>query len=199
MKPLVLLFSIILCFTYPIETSGQNTTDTSSYFQWKDKRWGDYKLPYGVMGIYLVDTIKIEHPIILHTLKDNHEFLMTESFYKKNKKKFTSSKIASFLLDEADDFFIYDNYGDILFMPSFMHHLLYEENRPDFNYYIELYSKNKYKLYEMIVEPDYYLVLLVRGDAYTNAISHVWDIYYGNIKFKEPKAYYKWLIPVWRK
>lgn len=169
-----------------------------SYFQWKEKKYVDYVQSDKTMGLYMVDTIRINNFVILQTLPDLREYLMSESFYNKHRKNFSSSNISKYFLEYPNDFYLFDYPLPGIIFPVFIQNHLFEENRVFDNRKI-LVEKKKYLIYRFNILPEYFVVFLVRGDTYNKITGvNIIDAYYGLTKFKEPHAYYKWVIPIWK-
>lgn len=157
---------------------------------------------YNTKGIYLVDTICIEDPVII-VVPHNTIYVMSYLFYLNNKWSFSKSKIKKMLHENEEHVFIYDmEWYLYTLIPQNQRNLLFYDKRPkDLTNWETIYQNKKgYKLEKPIQKPDYFLLFLVRGDIYNKV---TYDLVMDNglderEEFKDPKAYYKIAVPVWK-
>ena len=158
---------------------------------------------YNTKGIYLVDTICIENPVIIE-IPHGMIYVMPYSFYLNNKWTFSKSKIKKMFYENEEYMFIYDMSWHLYSLVSRkMRNLIFFDDRPrDITNWTTLYhDKNGFVVDKMKQVPDYFLLFLIRGDIF-NKVDYemVWDGRYDEREdFKDPKAYYKMAVPVWRK
>lgn len=170
----------------------------------KENRYGDELISaYNTKGIYLVDTICIEEPVIIE-IPRGIIYVMPYSFYLNNKWTFSKSKIKKMFYENEEYMFIYDMEWFLYSLISHkMRNQLFFDDRPrDITNWKRLYQdKNGFIVDKMKQVPDYFLLFLIRGDIY-NKVTYdmVWDSGLDEREdFKDPKAYYKMAVPVWRK
>lgn len=152
----------------------------------------------GSRNIYLLDSIQLNADtcLIIHTVSDNMYYLLVEC-------PINLRKVKSRDLMMLDDTYILDvetwenilQNDDVFHLSSKIPAQLNKHETPiplieikgnDKRWYIARYTK----------KPTYFYLFLIRADLYNQLTSNKRNKH--RFKFREPKAYYRVLIPVWQ-
>ena len=151
----------------------------------------------GTQNAYFIDTVRIDSLTIVKS-KMNGQFFAIRNLSPKKLKGNIWDSPETFLYGDAGKFDCW-YFED---MPeSAIPKDIYNSGLDDvwFEYYPSLTSM-EYKIVSKSDTPKYYWLVLIRGDAYNFLTARCFmDGSYKVIKFKNEKAYYKLLIPIWDK
>ena len=177
-----IIFILLFCF---LDCMGQDNHGTKFYNA------------DGSQNAYFIDTVRIDSLTIVRS-KKNGQFFAIRNLSPKNLKGNIWDSPETFLYGNAGEFVCW-YFQD---MPeSALPDDIYDSGLNDvrFEYYPSSTSMD-YKIVCNSGTPKYYWLVLIRGDAYNFLTARcVMDGSCKVIKFKNEKAYYKLLIPIWDK
>lgn len=148
----------------------------------------------GSQNVYFIDTLHIENLVIVRSKKNGHYFSIKENAKLKGN---IWNDPETYLYEENDYFggWIFTNMPDDAIPKA-----LYRESREGVEPY-KFEPSSKAMPYQIVTNsgtPKCYWLVLIRGDAYNYlTVRSVIDGGRKRIKFKDEKAYYKLLIPIW--
>ena len=150
----------------------------------------------GSQNAYFIDTVHIDSLVIVRSIKNGHLFAIRNPSEKSLKGKIWNLP-ETYLYDSADIFYswFFKDLPDNA-IPNELDGLSLLNGGK----LIKFIPSSNAKRYEIVVNytpPKYYWLVMIRGNAYNYTVRSVLDSGYKRIKFKDEKAYYKLLIPVW--
>ena len=176
------IFILLFCF---LDCMGQDNHGTKFYNA------------DGSQNAYFIDTVRIDSLTIVKS-KKNGQFFAIRNPSPKNLKGNIWDSPETFLYGDAGNFdcWYLEDMPESALPKDLDHSWL---NDVKIEYYPSLTSMD-YKIVSNSGTPKYYWLVLIRGDAYNYLTSRcVMDGDFEVIKFKNEKAYYKLLIPIWDK
>jgi hypothetical protein len=150
--------------------------------------------PDGSQNGYFIDTLHVDSILIVQSVKNKHFYAVIKPSKIKLKGKIWE-KPETYLFDYSDPLSGWVFYGMSILeeLPNDM------GDEQDYLHPIDSpLNTEQYKVVMNVIKPKYYWLVMIRGDAY-NFLT-VYTVLDGSckpIKFKDPKAYYKLLVPVW--
>ena len=163
----------------------------------QDNRGTKFYNADGSQNAYFIDTLHIDSLVIVKSNKNEHFFAIKNSFKKKLKGNIWESP--NVFLYDTDCFACWDLADmPIDAIPNAINRTSLSLNgEVEIEYVISSKSKS-YKIVSNRQSPKYYWLVMIRGDAYNYLTARcVLDGGYKVIKFKDEKAYYKLIIPIW--
>ncbi len=149
----------------------------------------------GSQNAYFIDTIHIDSLTIVRSTKNGHFFAIKNPSSESLKGKIWNSSNVFLYNTECFGSWCLRDMPDTV-IPNEIH-----ETRLNGGVQLDFfpsYKSNPYQIVNNYQKPQYYWLVLIRGDAYNFlTVRDVWDSGCKEIKFKDEKAYYKMLIPVW--
>lgn len=150
----------------------------------------------GSQNAYFIDTVHIDSLVIVRSKKNGHFFAIRNPSEKNLKGKiWNSPEVYLYNVDRYFDGWYFkdlpeDAIPDAIIGTSLNHGEIFK--------YKPSSDKIPYQIVSNSRTPKYYWLVMIRGDAYNYlTVRSVWDSGCKIIKFKNEKAYYKLLIPVW--
>jgi len=149
----------------------------------------------GSQNAYFIDTLQIDSLVIVRSKKNGH-FFATRNFSKNSLKGNIWNSPKTYLYDDVGHFagWWFTNMPD-----SVLPNDVYDSKLN--NVVIKYSPSSNFKPYQIVCNsgtPKYYWLVMIRGDAYNYlTVRSVLDRGRKLVKFKDDKAYYKLLIPVW--
>ena len=149
----------------------------------------------GSQNAYFIDTIRIDSLVIVRSNKNGQYFAIKEPEKISLKRNIWNSPETYLYNTEIFGGWCFTN------MPiSAVPDAVYETGFNNGEKYKlkPLYNKSSYMVVTNYQQPKYYWLVMIRGDAYNYlTVLSVLDGGCKTIKFKDEKAYYKLLIPIW--
>ena len=151
----------------------------------------------GSQNAYFIDTLHIDSLVIVRSKKNGHFFAIRNPSKKDLKGNiWNTPETYLYDYDPFDSWYLtnmpYDAVPNAIGVSNRKRGVLYEK-----------YSRLNTKSYQIMghsIVPKYYWLVLIRGDAYNFlTVRSVIDGGCEAIKFKNEKAYYKLLIPIWER
>jgi len=149
----------------------------------------------GSQNAYFIDTLHIDSLVIVRSKKNGH-FFATRNFTKKSLKGNIWNLPETYLYDDVGHFggWWFTNMPDSVLPDD-----IYESNlNNDVIKYSPSSDFNPYQIVCNSGSPKYYWLVMIRGDAYNYlTVRSILDGGRKIVKFKNDKAYYKLLMPIW--
>ena len=150
----------------------------------------------GSQNAYFIDTLHIDSLIVVRSKKNGHFFAL---------RNLSEKKLKGNILNSSDTYLYYAEsfYGWWLTnMPDdFIPDAIWGTNLNGgvAIQYIHSSLSGQYQIVSNLQKPKYYWLVMIRGDAYNYlTVRCVLDGDRKLLKFKDEKAYYKVLMPVWK-
>lgn len=151
----------------------------------------------GSQNAYFIDTLHIDSLVIVRSKKNGHFFAIRNPSKKDLKGNIWNSP-ETYLYDNAGYF---DGWYFKDLPKKALPNEIYDSELNDV--VIKYHPSSNTTPYEIVSNsgtPKYYWLVLIRGDAFNYlTVRCVFDSGRKAIKFKNEKAYYKMLIPIWEK
>lgn len=162
------------------------TTSCQLIGQHAFSKQADYINQEGYKNFYIVDTLMIDNPVLFYT-KEGHPFVMSRT-------SFNLFKGSTSSLFKRNDAFLFDY--DFPFHVPFNVYSSYLEKRSsacsEYVIRLPLEKRGISKIYSFSRMPDYFVLILIRGDYY----NQVYASMDGNpIIRKDRNNYYKVVVP----
>lgn len=149
----------------------------------------------GSQNAYFIDTLHIDSLVIVRSKKNGH-FFATRSSSRISLKGNIWNLPETYLYDDVGHFagWWFKNMPDSVLPDD-----IYESKIN--NVVIEYSPSSDFKSYQIVCNsgtPKYYWLVMIRGDAYNYlTVRSIIDGGRKFVKFKDDKAYYKLLVPIW--
>lgn len=192
--------------TIPDSTSFSDRVDAdqferkSPYLRIIEKFHTDSTASKGNDLIFFIDTININNPVIVQPTgyRTAHQFIMPDSTLAKYNESM------DFLIDNPNVFILADDVSSLALglltnNEMYKYWLLGDGN--EFESEKVAFKSKRIEVYRYTAQPDYYLLMLVRGDIYIHQTEHVLVEYNvlpagkKRLEFKVPYGYYKIVVP----
>lgn len=151
----------------------------------------------GSQNAYFINTLHIDRDsLVIVRSKKNGHFFAIRNFSENSLKGNIWNYPETYLYDDVGHFagWWFSNMPD-----SVLPNDVYDSKLNDVN--IEFSPSSKSKQYQIVCNngtPKYYRLVMIRGDAYNHlTVRCVLDGGRKIVKFKDEKAYYKLLMPIW--
>lgn len=159
----------------------------------QDKRI-EYQNSDGSYNVYFIDTLYFDKPLFIKSKVNNQFFLIS------TQGQYLSKELDSNVWEWANGYIlnIYMDFWLKMPLDAILGHIY---NRDNVEYPKKVAADDKLSKYDIVRfqhQPKYYVLSLIRGDAYNFlSVYNVWDGHLKPIKFKNENDYYKLLIPFW--
>ena len=148
----------------------------------------------GSQNAYFIDTLHIDSLVIVRSKKNGHFFAFKHPVKLKG-KIWNSPEVYLYEDDEYFDGWYFKDLPENAIPNDIIGTSL---NGGEMFKYIHTPNSMAYQVVSNKRTPQYYWLVLIRGDAYNFlTVRSVFDNGRKVIKFRDEKAYYKLLIPVW--
>lgn len=151
----------------------------------------EYQNSDGSCNAYFIDTLYFDKPLFLRSKINNQFFLIS------TQNQYLSKKIKNNVWEWPNGY-ILNIYMDFwLKMPlDVIPRQIYDREKVEYTKEVAADDKSsKYDIVHFEHQPKYYVLSLIRGDAYNFlSVYNVWDGHLKPIKFKNENEYYKLLL-----